>query len=69
MTILFLTISLLLTAITVYSIGRMFNSHNKLVEVFKKYESVRKIIIVNSIMFATIIFILLIILNNNFWHF
>ena len=68
MEILFLVISLLLTVIIVYALGRMFFSHNKLVEVYKEDEFVRGVHFGLSCLFAIVIFATLCACNNTFWH-
>lgn len=68
MEILFLVISLLLTVIIVYGIGRMFCSHNQLVEAYKKDEFLRGFHFMLGILLTTVFFITLVTFNNAYWH-
>jgi hypothetical protein len=68
MEILFLVISLLLTVIIVYALGRMFFSHNKLVEAYKKDEFLCGFHFMVGLFLTLIIFIALMGCNNTFWH-
>ena len=64
----FLIISVIVTIILIYALGRMFLSHNKLIEEYKENEFLLQFHFTLGMFLTAVIFIILISCNNTFWH-
>lgn len=67
MEIVFLVISIIVTILVVYGIGRLAYSHKGLMRVYKNSEFLVIYNIVMGMLFALVIFITLCAFNNTYW--
>jgi len=68
MVIIFLIISILLSIIMIYIIGRSLNTHQELISAYKTSDFLGIIHLGLGVLLALTFLILLTALNNTFWH-
>ena len=68
MEIIFLLVSVLLTMLTIYSIGRITYSHKQLISAYKRPNHLIEIHLALGAILVLVLFITLCAFNNTFWH-
>jgi len=67
MEIIFLLIAIILSALFVYGLGRLFYTHSQIINVYKTEKDIADFHAVMLLMASFGIFIVLVGLNNTFW--
>lgn len=68
MEIVFLLISILITLIFVYLIGRILHTHKGLINAYKRSDSLLFFHFVMGILMVMVLFVTLCAFNNSIWH-
>jgi len=68
MNLIFFILAIIIVILTIYTMGRTIYTHKELIRAYKTSEFLFTSHIVISIMLSTIVFAVLLALNNSFWH-
>ncbi len=68
MEILFLFISIIITIVSIYVLGRTVHSHSSLIRAYKNSELLLQFHLILGIYLTMVLFVTLCAFNNTFWH-
>lgn len=68
MELIFLFISVIITLISIYLLGRIVNTHDQLLRSYKTDEFLFLVHLLMGVVLATMFFIILCAFNNTFWN-
>ncbi len=68
MKIILFIIALIITVLIIYTMGRILYTHKQLIRAYKTSDFLVMSHLATTIMLSTMIFAVLLALNNSFWH-